>query len=272
MKRDFVSILDFTKDEIYEIFDITKRLKSKKEKPLQDKTFVLIFEKPSLRTRVTFETGIVQLGGASIYLAGKDIGFGVRETIKDIAQNLSRWVDGIIARTFAHKSVEELAKYATIPVINALSDDEHPCQVLADLFTIYEKVGKLEGVRITWIGDGNNVCHSLMLGAKLVGAKLTVATPHGYEPKEFYIKNSNAKIIHDPREAVKHAEFIYTDVWASMGQEAEREKRLRDFQNFQVNSDLLKFAPQNTYIMHCLPAHRGEEITDEVIDLSLIHI
>ncbi|MCS7257845.1 MAG: ornithine carbamoyltransferase, partial [candidate division WOR-3 bacterium] len=242
---------------------------------LLGKSCALIFEKPSLRTRVTFELAITQLGGVPIYLTQSDIGLGKREAISDIARNLSRWVNGIIARTYAHKTLLELAQYSTISVINALSDLEHPCQALADFLTIYEKRGKLEGTKLAWVGDGNNVCHSLMLGAALLGMTMKIATPKGYEPnpsiltkaQEYAIRN-NAKLIitNDPKEAVKDSEFIYTDTWISMGQEAEVDIRRQIFRPFQVNKELLSYAPHNYYIMHCLPAHRGEEITDEVLD------
>ncbi|MDI6839607.1 MAG: ornithine carbamoyltransferase [bacterium] len=269
MKKDFISIKDLNKTDLETLFSLAERLKKlrlKHKRLLDNKVFALIFEKPSLRTRVTFETGIYELGGNSIYLSQKDIGIGSRETVKDIAQNLSKWISGIIARVFTHQTLVDLAIYASIPVINALSDLEHPCQALADLFTIKEKFNKFDGLKFAYIGDGNNVCHSLMLGAKIVGLNMWVASPKGYEPMNDYIKLSSAKIVNDPIEAVNNANVVYTDVWVSMGQEEERKQRLKVFKNFQVNFKLLKHAKPNCLIMHCLPAHRGEEITSEVID------
>lgn len=280
MKKDLVTIADLTKDEIYKIIYKAVDLKSELKfdsclNYLNGKILALIFEKPSLRTRVTFEVAMRQLGGGAIYLSQADIGLGKRESIADVARNLSRWVNGISARTFAHKSVTELAQYSTIPVINALSDLEHPCQALADYLTIYDELGKIEGTTLAWIGDGNNVCNSLMLGAAILGVNMKIATPKGYEPPKEIIeraltlaKNTNTKIelSNDPIQAVKNSVFIYTDTWTSMGQETEAEKRCLTFSKFQVNKKLLENAPHNHYIMHCLPAHRGEEITDEVLD------
>ncbi len=272
MKRDFVSIFDLNKEEIYEIFDITKKLKESQKKGiahkiLKDKTLAMVFEKPSLRTRVTFETGMTQLGGHAIYLAPTDIQLGTRETVPDAAKNLSRWVDIIMARVFAHKTVEDLAKNATISVINGLSDVEHPCQIMCDLFTLIERKYELSKTIIAYIGDGNNVCNSFIAASHLLGFTLNIATPKGYEPRNDYLTKSNfVNLTDEPKEAVKDADIIYTDVWASMGQEKEAKKRRKVFQPFQVNSELLKFAAKDYLIMHCLPAHRGEEITDEIID------
>ncbi len=282
MKRDLISISDLRKEEIYSLFKRAIRLKNEirkkgKTQILKGKIGVLVFEKPSLRTRVTFEVALKELGGDSIYLAPQDIGLGKRESVSDVAKNLSLWVSLIIARTFSHSTVLELARFSTIPVINALSDLEHPCQVLADLLTIYEikNKKKLDGVRIGWVGDGNNVCNSLIFGSAILGCDLIVGTPKGYEPKkeildkaEQFAKESGAKIrlTHNPREAVKDREFVYTDVWTSMGQEKEAEERKKVFKEFQVNKNLLSFALPDTRVMHCLPAHRGEEITDEVLD------
>ncbi|MEO0102446.1 MAG: ornithine carbamoyltransferase [candidate division WOR-3 bacterium] len=279
-KRDFLSITDLTEKEIYSIFKKAKELRTEIERKgkinyLKGKVGVLVFEKPSLRTRVTFETALKELGGDSIYLAPQDIGLGKRESVADVARNLSLWVSLIIARTFSHITSEELAKFATIPVINALSDLEHPCQVLGDFLTIYEIKKKLNRVKIGWLGDGNNVCHSLILGSALLGCDLIIGTPRGYEPKKEIItkakvlaRKSKAEIrlTNNPKEAVSNREFIYTDVWASMGQEKEAPIRRKIFWEFQVNKDLLSFAPADVKIMHCLPAHRGEEITDEVLD------
>jgi len=272
MKRDFVSIFDLNKEEIYEIFDITKKLKESQKKGvahkiLNDKTLAMIFEKPSLRTRVTFETGMTQLGGHAIYLAPSDIQLGTRETVPDAAKNLSRWVDIIMARVFVHKTVEDLAKSATISVINGLSDLEHPCQIMCDLFTVIEKKNSISDITIAYIGDGNNVCNSFVAASCLLGFTLNIATPKGYEPhKDYLAKNNSIDLTNEPKKAVQYADIIYTDVWTSMGQEKEAKKRKKVFQPFQVNSELLKFAARDYLIMHCLPAHRGEEITDEIID------
>lgn len=274
MKRDLVSIGSLSKEEILELFELAEKLKNKKNDALKGKVIALIFEKPSLRTRVTFHTAMTHLGGDSIYLTSNDIKLGERESIKDVARNLSRWVQGIVARTYKHETVEELAQYADIPVINGLSDEEHPCQALGDFLTIKEIFGRVD-IRLGYVGDGNNVCNSLLLGGGLLGTKIRVASPKGYEPKEVYIKkarefakssNAEISITNHPIEAVKDADIVYTDVWASMGQEAEREVRKKIFENYQVNSLLLKYAKENCKFMHCLPAHRGEEVTDEVID------
>jgi ornithine carbamoyltransferase len=280
MKKDLISITDFSKDEmnklIYKANALKNELKFEPRLPyLAGKTLALIFEKPSLRTRVTFEVAMRNLSGSAIYLSQADIGLGKRESVADISRNLSRWVDGITARTFSHKTVIDLAAYSKIPVINALSDLEHPCQALADFLTIHDKIGKIEGVNLAWIGDGNNVCHSLILGSAILGVNMKIATPKGYEPKPEIVahglnlaKKSKAKIslTNEPIEAVKDSEFIYTDTWTSMGQESESEKRKTIFGKFQVNRQLLNNAPRGHCVMHCLPAHRGEEITDEVLD------
>lgn len=272
MKRDFTSIFDLTKQEIFEILELTKKLKESQKKGIQhkilkDKTLAMIFEKPSLRTRVTFETGMTQLGGHAIYLGPNDAKIGARETVADAGKNLSRWVDLIMARVFVHKTVEDLAKSTTIPVINALCDLEHPCQIMCDLFTIIEKKGALDTVVIAYLGDGNNVCNSFIAGSALLGFQVNIATPKGYEPnKEYLAKAKTVALVNDPKKAVNHADIVYTDVWASMGQETEAEARKEIFKPFQVNSQLLELANKNYLVMHCLPAHRGEEITDEVIE------
>jgi ornithine carbamoyltransferase len=280
MKKDLVSVTDLTREEILELFRCAKDQKrkfkeGKGEKPLSDKTLAMIFEKPSLRTRVTFETAMTQLGGHAIYLAPSDIGLGKRESVPDVAKNLSRWVDGIMARTFAHQTVADLAKNASIPVVNALSDQEHPCQILADFFTIYERQRHLDRIKLTYIGDGNNVCNSLLLAAGLLGTQMTVACPRGYEPSEEVLslakrlaRESRARIevLRVPEEAVEGADVVYTDVWASMGQEAEAARRAKVFARYQVNEKLLSNAKEDVMVMHCLPAHRGLEITDEVLD------
>ena len=274
--KHFLSVEDLERDEVTRLFRLTAELKSRikagdRATPLTGRTMALIFEKPSLRTRVTFEVGMVQLGGASVYLAAQEIGFGKRETVPDIARNLSRWVDIVTARVFSHATVEGLARHATIPVINGLSDREHPCQAMADLFTLWERGLDLGKSRLAWIGDGNNVCHSvLLLGARL-GMDVIVATPPGYEPDATVVERCRRRggkvaLTTDAREAAEGADVVYTDVWISMGQEAERERRHEAFQRYQVNETLLRFASPKALIMHCLPAHRGEEITDTVLD------
>jgi ornithine carbamoyltransferase len=280
MKKDLVSISDLTKDEIHHLFARSHQLELDIAKQgrlaiLNGRVMTLLFEKPSLRTRVTFETGMVQLGGAAIYLAPGDIGLGKRETVPDVAQNLSRWVHIIVARTFAHETVKGLAENASVPVVNALCNLEHPCQALADFLTILEHRRKLEGAVLAWVGDGNNVCHSLMLGAALLGVHLKVITPGGYEPRAHYVElaaklaaASGARIEYfcDPVPGVKDAEFVYTDVWASMGDEAQAAERKKVFVPYQVNAALMKCAAKGAKFMHCLPAHRGDEVTAEVID------
>ena len=279
MKKDFISIADFSVDEIDEIFQISlqlkKELKEEKEHQiLKNKTLAMIFEKPSLRTRVTFETGMIQLGGHAIYLSPADIQLGKRESIPDVAQNLSRWVDCIMARTFEHRTVTELAKNASIPVINALSDLEHPCQILADFLTIIEHKGKLDGLTFAYVGDSNNVCNSIILFSALHGINLRIASPEGYEPDtsvldkahKIQTKNFELNVVNEPEPAVNGVDVIYTDVWASMGKENEKKERLKIFADFQVNAELISKAKKDVIILHCLPAHRGEEITDEVID------
>jgi ornithine carbamoyltransferase len=280
MKKDLCSISDLTRDEIYQLFTRSRALKEKLKtsaqlSTLKGKVVALVFEKPSLRTRVTFETATYSLGGDATYLSPADIGLGKRESVKDVANNLSLWVSAIVARTFAHSTVLDLARYAKIPVINALSDLEHPCQTLADFLTIFEQDGKIEKTQIAWVGDGNNVCHSLLLGSAILGANLKVATPKGYEPRKEIVNQAlelakvtktEIKIINDPIEAVKNSEYIYTDTWISMGEESQAEMKKRAFASFQVNEKLLKNAVSEYKVMHCLPAHRGEEITDQVLD------
>lgn len=274
MKKDLISVTDLNREEILLLFRLARKLKTgeKSGTPLKGRVLAMIFEKPSLRTRVTFETGIFQLGGSGIYLGPSDIQLGKRESVKDVAQNLSRWVDIIMARVFDHKTVSDLARYSSVPVINGLSDYEHPCQALGDFLTIYEHNKKLKGLTLVWIGDGNNVCNSLLFTAAILGVNMAVATPNGYEPKKEVVDKVVAQgrdrffFTNNPEVAVKNADFIYTDVWASMGQEAEVAKRKEIFKDFQVNSALLHSAPRHCRVMHCLPAHRGEEITDEVMD------
>ncbi|MGB4520936.1 MAG: ornithine carbamoyltransferase [Candidatus Omnitrophota bacterium] len=270
MKKDLISIKDLTLKEIDEIFDLTDRLKkdrTKFSKALAGKTLALIFQKPSNRTRVSFEVGMYQLGGYSVYLGPDEINLGVRESIHDVAKTLSRYVNGIVLRTFEHKNTVEMAKFATIAVINGLSDFSHPCQAMADIYSVKEKLKNIKGKTLAYIGDGNNVCNSLIFACDKVGMNINVATPGGYEPSQEILKTkSRLNLFNDPFSAVKDVDVIYTDVWASMGQEAQAQERKRAFQGFQINAKLVSLAKKNVLIMHCLPAHRGQEITDEVID------
>lgn len=278
--EDFISLAELSTEEIYEILDLAAELKKEWKRGgnrplLAGKTLGMIFQKPSLRTRVSFEVGMKHLGGEALYLSPQEIKLGERESVTDVARVLSRYVDGIMARVFAHSDVEELAAQASVPVINGLSDFSHPCQALSDLFTIREERGTLAGLRLAYVGDGNNVAHSLLFGASLLGMDIWVATPPGYEPQREVVAKakgfaqrmgSQVVLTHDPQEAVRGADIIYTDVWTSMGQEKEREERLRAFPPYQVNAQLVAQAGRSPLVMHCLPAHRGEEITDEVID------
>lgn len=278
--RDFLGLVDYQPDEIRYLLDLAIELKRKQKsgevyQPLKGKTLGMIFEKSSTRTRVSFEVGMFQLGGHGLFLSKNDIQMGRGETIRDTAQTLSRYLDGIIIRTFGHRNVVELARGATIPVINALSDQSHPCQALADYQTILEHKGKLEGLKVAYIGDGNNMVHSLMIGASKLGIHFASASPEGYEPDAEQVKlarefasqsGSKVDIVRDAREAVEGADIIYTDVWASMGFEAEQQERERAFKNYQVNEELAAHAKSDYLFMHCLPAHRGEEVSEGVID------
>jgi ornithine carbamoyltransferase len=276
VNKDFLSVADLSRERIFKLFalaaDLKQRWKSgRRGAPLAGRSLALIFEKQSLRTRVTFEVGIVQLGGRAVYLAGNEIGLGTRESVPDVARNLSRWVDGIAARVYAHATVEGLARHATVPVVNGLSDFEHPCQALADYFTLWERGVDLGSMRLAWVGDGNNVCHSVILAGALVGASMVVACPPGYEPNAGVVATvrklgGKLDITYDAREAVTGADVLYTDVWVSMGQEAERVQRTEAFSRYQLNETLVGFAKPSALLMHCLPAHRGEEITDTVLD------
>ena len=278
MKNDLLSIQLLSKAQIQEIFSLSREIKKTPKKfrrSLEGKTLALIFEKPSNRTYVSFSVGMYQLGGNSIYLGPEQIKLGVRETIHDVAKTLSRYVDAIVLRTFAHENVLGMAKYAGVPVINGLSDFSHPCQALADTFTILEKFGKFKGLTMAYIGDGNNVCNSLLFISEKLGINFNVATPAGYEPDAETFKSVSAsagkagikiRLFNNPEEAVKGADVIYTDVWASMGQEKEAEKRREAFKNFQVTAKLVSLANKDCLVMHCLPAHRGEEISDDAID------
>ncbi len=270
MKKDLLTINDLSVAEINEIFKQSAELKENRQgfgQPLKGKTLGLIFEKPSNRTRVSFEVGITELGGHAIYLGSYEIDLGKRESPKDVAKVLSRYLSGIIARTFSHKTVVELAKYSSIPVINGLTDYQHPCQALSDLFTIREKKG-LDGITVAFVGDGNNVLNSLLCICNKMGVRINAACPKGYEPDKDILKDTagSARICNSPIDAVKGADVVYTDVWTSMGQEKEYRKRLKVFKGYQVNSELMKYAKKDAMIMHCLPAHRGQEITDDIMD------
>jgi ornithine carbamoyltransferase len=277
-RRDLLSIEDLTVEDIENIFNLTNYLKTeegKNHKPLSGKTVALYFEKPSTRTRVSFEVGIFQLGGYPLYLDNKSLQISRGETLADTARVLSRYVNCIVARTLKDETVRELARYADIPVINALTDREHPCQVLGDIYTVKEKIGSYKGIKVSYVGDGNNVANSLILISSKLGINFSIASPEGYEIKNEikekaikYAKDSGAVIefYNDPTLAVKDADVIYTDVWVSMGEEAEEEKRNMIFQNYKIDLQLLKLAKSEVKIMHCLPAIRGKEIADEVMD------
>jgi len=278
--KHLTSILDLSVEEIHQIFKVAETLKLQnlqgiKHHILPDRNLAMIFEKPSTRTRVSFEVGINQLGGKGLYLSSKDLQLGRGETVADTAKVLSRYVDGIMARVFEHKKITEMAKYSSVPVINGLSDYEHPCQALADIFTLKEKFGKLQGLRLAYIGDGNNVCNSLMFICAKLGINIACASPGGFQPKREVVdiaanlakmSASGVAAGTDPFEAVMRANVVYTDVWVSMGDEKEKESRLKRFEKYQVNKDLLELADRDAIVLHCLPAHRNDEITDEVID------
>ena len=278
--RDFISLHDFSQDELSSILDVAKDLKAEQKagRPhtaLQGKTLGMIFTKSSTRTRVSFEVGMYQLGGHALFLSGRDIQLGRGETIADTARVLSRMVDGIMIRTFSHQEVLDLAEFATIPIINGLTDMLHPCQVLADLMTIQEHKGRLAGLKLAYIGDGNNMAHSLMYGCAKMGLHVVIASPQGYKPDPVIVAMAQAdaknngglvEVVDNPLEAIKGADVLYTDVWASMGQEEEAKVRKAAFEGYQINSNSLKLANQSAIVLHCLPAHRGEEITDDVIE------
>jgi ornithine carbamoyltransferase len=276
--EDFLAISDCSSDEVHELLEESRKLKAlykagRRDLCLAGKTLAMLFEKPSLRTRISFHVAMTDLGGDPIYVKPEDIGgIGKREPVKDIARILSRYVHGIMARTFEHSTVTDLAKYASVPVINALTDWSHPCQAMADALTILEHFGRLDKIHIAFIGDGNNVARSLAFAASKLGMRLTVASPAGYELDGGSISRANAispdctAQIRDPRAAVADADVIYTDTWVSMGQEDEKEKRLRDFAGYGVDAALLAAAPKHAKIMHCLPAYRGYEITDEAVE------
>lgn len=273
-KRDLITLADLSRAEADEILGLARKLKTvlragRPHPKLDGKTVAMIFEKPSLRTRVTFEIGIAQLGGSAVFLAPGDIQLGERESVPDIARNLSRWVDAIVARTFAHETVIELASHADVPVINGLSDWTHPCQVLADCQTILEKRKSLKGLRIAYVGDGNNMVHSWIFASRLFDFELRVACPKGYEPDPEVVASARPGAVIVTRsvaEAVTGADVLYTDAWTSMGQEAEAARRRRVFRNYQLNAKTVALAKPGALVMHCLPAHRGEEITNEVLE------
>ena len=272
-KRDFLEIPDFTTDELYDLLDLAHHLKrgDYPGKPLAGKTLAMIFEKSSTRTRVSFEVGTLQLGGHALFLSSRDIQLGRGEPIRDTARVLSRYVDGIMIRTFDHGNVVELAHYASVPVINGLTDLLHPCQVLADVMTIQEEFGTdLSGRKVAWVGDGNNMANSWLNAAYRFGFELRLACPKGYEPDKAIFDRArtaaNVMLTHDPREAVEGADVVNTDVWASMGQEAEAEERRRAFKGYHVDEALMSLASADAIFLHCLPAHRGEEVADEVIE------
>lgn len=276
--RDLIAEKDLTREDFRLIFELAAKLKSSPgayARALQGKQLAMIFEKPSLRTRTTFEVGMTSMGGFALYLDHARQPLGEREAIKDMARNLERWVDGIVARTFSHASVVELAENATIPVINGLSDLFHPCQAIADFFTLEEKFGRLRSLKLAYVGDGNNVCHSLMVTGAKLGAEIHIATPAGFEPKAEIVESAKAcarhtgariRIGRDPLEAVSGAHAVYTDVWASMGQEHEAGARAQVFAPYKVTETLMTAADPGAVFMHCLPAHRGLEVVDAVID------
>jgi ornithine carbamoyltransferase len=275
-KRDLLNFNGLSREEMEGIFELARDLKARQRRGvlhplLAHKSLAMIFEKPSLRTRVSFEAGMIQLGGHAIFLGPNEIQLGVRETPADCARSLSRWVDIITVRTFSQRTLEEIAQYATVPVINALTDESHPCQVLADCLTLIEQKGRLDHLKIVFIGDGNNMVNSWMEAAAILPINFTLACPQGYEPNpeiEQRARQNGARIIitHSVKEAASEADVIYTDVWASMGQEEEFARRARVFNRFQVNDQVLSMAKAGALVMHCLPAHRGQEITHEVLE------
>jgi ornithine carbamoyltransferase len=277
--RDFTRVADWTGEELERTLDLADELKQQQKRReqhhlLPGRTLGMIFQKPSTRTRVSFEVGIAQLGGTGLYLSAGDLQLGRGETLKDTATVLSRYLDAIMIRTFAQEDVEELARHASIPVINGLTDSAHPCQALADVMTIRERLGRLDGVTVAYLGDGNNVCASLMVAAAKLGLNFRAATPEGYEPSAEAVEiarkaatesGTTIELLTDPREAAAGADVLYTDVWTSMGQEEERERRLRDLAGFGIDNELVALANEDAIVLHCLPAHYGEEITEDVL-------
>jgi ornithine carbamoyltransferase len=277
--RDFLRVNDWDADELIQVLDLADRLKARQRERvahthLEGRSLGMIFQKPSTRTRVSFEVGMFQLGGTALYLAAGDLQLGRGETIKDTGVVLSRYLDGIMIRTFAQADVDELAAAADIPVINGLTDDFHPCQALADVMTIRERLGGFDGVRVAYLGDGNNVCHSLMIACAKLGMDFVAATPEGYEPSDEVVgwaraaanvSGSSVELTHDPRAGAEGADVLYTDVWTSMGQDEERERRLADLAGFGIDDALVQLGSERVIVLHCLPAHYGEEITEEVL-------
>jgi len=277
--RDFLRVNDWDADELIQVLDLADRLKARQRERvahthLEGRSLGMIFQKPSTRTRVSFEVGMSQLGGTALYLAAGDLQLGRGETIKDTGVVLSRYLDGIMIRTFAQVDVDELAAAADIPVINGLTDDFHPCQALADVMTIRERLGGFDGVRVVYLGDGNNVCHSLMVACAKLGMDFVAATPEGYEPSDEVVgwaraaanvSGSSVELTHDPRAGAEGADVLYTDVWTSMGQDEERERRLADLAGFGIDDALVQLGSERVIVLHCLPAHYGEEITEEVL-------
>ena len=277
--RHFVTVADLSDDEVDLVYRIAADTKAQirqgvRSSALAGRVLGMIFEKPSMRTRLSFQSAMIQAGGHAIDIRGEEIGLGKRESVKDVANVMSRYVDAIMLRTFAHRNVQALARHATVPVINGLSDYAHPCQALADLFTVREKLGTFKGLTLAFVGDGNNVARSLAMLCTKLGVKFILSAPEGHDFEKSFVavaakklsRKPNVKMIRDPRKAVTSADVIYTDVWASMGQESEAEERKKLFRPYQVNGALMKRAPRDALVMHCLPAHRGDEITDEVID------
>ena len=279
MKKDFIHISDLTSDEIFELLDHSKWIKNQFKqnanyKPFEGKTLAMIFAKPSARTRVSFETGFFRLGGHALYLGPNDIGIGKRESTADIARVLSRFNDMIMARLFDHQDILDMAEYASVPVVNGLTDFNHPCQIMADIFTVLEHKGNLDNLKISYVGDGNNIVHSWLMLAQKIPFHFSIACPEGFEPDSILLKKvqeigiSTVEVVHDAYLSVKDADVVYTDVWASMGQKEEAEERRRLFSKFQVNDDLMNAAGKNAFFMHCLPAERGVEVTNSVCDAS----
>lgn len=273
--KHFLTMLELSKQEFEEILNTAKSLKRAQQQPLKGKVLGMIFEKPSTRTRVSFEVGMQQLGGHAVYLNKDDIQIGRGETVADTARVLSRYCDFLMARVFSHSTLEEMAKYSSVPVINGLSDTHHPCQIMGDLLTLQEKFGKLMGLKLAYVGDGNNVCNSLLIGCAMAGVHISVGCPSGYAPNKDVLREANGiskstgsriEITEDPVDAVRNAHAIYTDTWVSMGDESQKEEREKAFKTYQVNSVLGHYAAPNWVFMHCLPAHRGQEVTNDVID------
>ncbi|BAI81086.1 ornithine carbamoyltransferase [Deferribacter desulfuricans SSM1] len=283
MKRDFLTLADFSTQELKEMIESAIKLKEERKngifrKYLENKKVALIFEKSSTRTRVSFEVGVAEMGGYPLFLSRNDIQLARGESIRDTARTLSRYVDMVMIRTFEHERIEEFAKFASVPVINGLTNEFHPCQVMADIMTIYEKMGKYEGVKLAYVGDGNNMAHSLLIGCAKFGIDISIATPEKYQCLQDVVEKAKTiaaetgakiEITNDPFKAVKGADFIYTDVWASMGFEDEAEERKKIFIDYQVNKNLLEATGKRTYFMHCLPAHLGEEVTEEVFESEI---